>query len=222
MEKSILICTLAPSNQCYVYYLLKIIKLDRYLEEKKINNEFIFSNEILGRNLMINYFLESNFSHLLFINNDIEINIINLYKLIESDKDFIGIIYPEPFINWENIKNHSNNLLSSINAESLINYSKMFNIKIISQIDELFEVESLKCGITLLKRNVFTSLIEKYPNDYYIYNEKKIFKFFDIIANQNEFLSEDEYFCKKWRNIGGKIFTYNNIIGNLISHKKYD
>jgi hypothetical protein len=47
-----------------------------------------------GRNLCVSSFMESNLSHLLFIDSDIDFQSESIFKMIEADKDVISIPYP--------------------------------------------------------------------------------------------------------------------------------
>lgn len=224
MTKSILIGTYTPSNQCYASYLINIVNFDRLLEEKNIKNDYIFRSDetiSLSKNLIIKYFLSSEYTDLLLLDGEIDVNANNLYKLIESDKDFIGLIYPEKNINWENITIHSN-ILSLTELDNIQEYGKIYDYKIKENINsEIIEVEKLKCGATLINKNVFIKYIEKYPNDYFYLHGEKVYKFFDTYTNEKEYISEDAYFCNKCHTIGNKMYIYN-ITCNCYGYKRFE
>jgi hypothetical protein len=51
-----------------------------------------------GRNLCVAAFLDSNYTHLLFIDSDIYFHAESIFEMIKRDKDVISIPYP--------LKNH--------------------------------------------------------------------------------------------------------------------
>ena len=54
-----------------------------------------------GRNLCVSGFLESKFTHMLFIDSDIYFQAESIIKMIERDKDIISIPYPLKTIMWD-------------------------------------------------------------------------------------------------------------------------
>jgi hypothetical protein len=54
-----------------------------------------------GRNMCVSAFLQSNASHLLFVDSDIAFNSGAAERLVACDKDVISIPYPLKDINWD-------------------------------------------------------------------------------------------------------------------------
>ena len=54
-----------------------------------------------GRNLCVSGFLESNYTHMLFIDSDIYFEATSIIKMIEKDKDIISIPYPLKTMMWD-------------------------------------------------------------------------------------------------------------------------
>jgi len=90
----------------------------------------------------------------------------------------------------------------------------------------VIEVTHAPTGCMLIKREVFDTLIESYP-DMEIHQESLIdgrlqkkpylYNFFDTYYDKENkrFLGEDFAFCKLWRDIGGKCYCY---IMDYITH----
>jgi hypothetical protein len=53
-----------------------------------------------GRNLCVAAFLDSNYTHLLFIDSDIYFHAESIFEMIKRDKDVISIPYPLKTIRW--------------------------------------------------------------------------------------------------------------------------
>ena len=56
-----------------------------------------------GRNLIVSDFIsdKDNYTHLLFIDSDIDFNASTIFKMLEKDKDIIAAPYPMKYIDWE-------------------------------------------------------------------------------------------------------------------------
>ena len=54
-----------------------------------------------GRNLCVSGFLESNFTHLLFIDSDIYFQAKSIIKMLKADKDVISVPYPLKTLMWD-------------------------------------------------------------------------------------------------------------------------
>jgi len=110
-RKIINLCIATP---CYgdsvtVEYLQSISKLFPELEKRNIKFNFItVATESLitrARNGMMSNFLDNkDYTHLLFIDSDIEFDPISVVKLLQCDHDVVGGIYPLKKTNWDKIK----------------------------------------------------------------------------------------------------------------------
>ena len=56
-----------------------------------------------GRNLCVSYFLNTDFTHLLFVDSDIAFDPEAIFRLIELDKDIISIPYPMKTAQWDTL-----------------------------------------------------------------------------------------------------------------------
>mgnify|MGYP003637053301 FL=1 len=54
-----------------------------------------------GRNLCVSSFMESEHTHLLFIDSDIEFQAQSVFKMIAADKGVISVPYPLKDMNWD-------------------------------------------------------------------------------------------------------------------------
>jgi len=71
----------------------------------EIRFSFLFNESLItrARNYLVDEFLRSGFTHLLFIDSDIAYDPNDVMALIALDKDVIGGPYPKKSINWKNI-----------------------------------------------------------------------------------------------------------------------
>ena len=94
-------------GQCHGMYSKASLDLQGMCVQYGIDVRFSFLfNESLitrARNYLVDEFLRSDFTHLLFIDSDICFDPQDVLALIALDKDVIGAPYPKKSINWRNI-----------------------------------------------------------------------------------------------------------------------
>jgi len=213
-------------SECSIHYTQALLEFQKLCFEKKIKVNFSLVKSSLvtqGRNLCVAGFLESNYTHMVFIDSDIYFNSKSIFKMLELDKDIISIPYPLKTIMWdktmERIKNNEikniNDLKSSFNTYPM-RVENDNNIKIN---DGVIEVTHSPTGCMMIKRSVFDKLIKHYPekaivqknviNGAYV-DKPHMWNFFDCIHDPETktYLGEDFSFCKLWKDIGGKCYAF--------------
>lgn len=150
-----------------------------------------------GRNSLVAKFLtfEPKSTHLMFVDSDIGFDPEEILKLLLSDKDVVGGLYPKKALPIQYVVNKIPNSAKE---------------------GTLVEVSNLGTGFMLIKREVIEKLIIARPDLHYrdsIGLDSKFdpakYALFDteIDPNTKEYLSEDYYFCKLWRQQGGQIWA---------------
>ena len=119
-ERSILVVTPAYGGLAYVGYISGLLKLERLCREKniKIDYEFCYNESLIprARNTLAGLFYnKTDYTHLLFLDADIQFNEEDIIKMLDYDKPLVGGVYPKKSINWEKItelvnKNNENEL----------------------------------------------------------------------------------------------------------------
>ena len=226
MNMKIFIASPMYGGQCFSTFANSLFHLGRLLSEHDIECSFNYvANDSLiarARNTLANQFLNSDSTHLLFIDADIGFNPVDVLKMIEEDKDIVGGIYPKKRICWDRVEQSFN---AGITGEQLEYYTGDFCVKFIDDetevtinVDEAFEVAAVATGFLLIKKEVFIALKDyahTYIADYdlrnfeYLSLDSKIYEFFrtGIDSETNQYIGEDYYFCKLARNIGFKIYA---------------
>lgn len=138
-----------------------------------IKFSFLFNESLItrARNYLVDEFLRSDCTHLLFIDSDILFEPQDVLALIALDKDVIGGPYPKKAINWKNIalslvKNPATNLgdLEALAGDYVFNPvpgTTQFSVS------EPLEVMEIGTGYMLIKREVFDRFREAYPKQNY-------------------------------------------------------
>ena len=136
----------------------------------EVRFSFLFNESLItrARNYLVDEFLRSNYTHLLFLDADIHFDPNDILALIALDKDVIGAPYPKKSINWKNIamamgKNPAltPSELDSLTGDYVFNPvpgTKSFRVT------EPLEVMEIGTGYMLIKRHVFDKFKEAYPH----------------------------------------------------------
>ena len=196
----------------------------------EIKFSFLFNESLItrARNYLVDEFLRTDYTHMLFIDSDIHFNAQDVIALLALDKDVIGGPYPKKSMNWANIahaaRNHPD--LEPKELEGLVGEYVFNVVKGTSQfqVTEPLEVMEIGTGYMMIKRDVFHKMKDEYPTIRYkpdhvgqanFDGSRYIHAYFDTIIDTKEsivgggsdrYLSEDYMFCQLWRKMGGQIF----------------
>ena len=214
-------------SECSIHYTQSLLELQKECWRKKIGVRFHLMKSSLvtqGRNMCVSAFLESDSTHLLFIDSDISFNAGAAERLVACDKDIISIPYPLKDMNWDKaLKLFNEGKLKTaqdIRNKAFYRYPmKVPDNNAIKIKDGIIEVTHSPTGFMLIKREVFDKMIEKYPHlridqDQVINGKNErlphMWNFFDTQFDQEKhtYLGEDFAFCKRWKDIGGKCYAW--------------
>ena len=183
-----------------------------------------------GRNLCVAGFLDTDLTHMLFIDSDIDFNFDSIIKMIKADKEVISIPYPLKTFNSEKvfammkdgkIKDHTD-----IQKNALMYPLKLPNPDDIQMNQGIVEVTHVPTGSMLIKRSVFDKMIKAYPEmvikqgsiiNGKLVDKPNMWNFFDTWFDKetHTYLGEDFAFCKRWSDIGGKCYA---LASDYITH----
>ena len=232
---SIMVCTPVHS-EVSIHYTQALLEFQKVCMLKNIFVSFTLLKSSLvtqGRNLSVASFLnaEHKYTHLLFIDSDINFSPESIFEMLDMDKDVIAIPYPMKTINWEKLDRLSKELKYK-NATELSTLGFTYPIKvadtsnIIVDKKNVMEVTHAPTGCMLIKRQVFDKMIKAYPEDRIdqatiVNGEAKtnpyMYNFFDTVHDpkSKKYYGEDFGLCKKWTAIGGKCYCY---VDDFITH----
>jgi len=225
-------------------YFRSVIKLMTFFNGHSIPLAFgTIANESLvtrARNVLLAYFLASDYTHLLFIDADIEFNVEDVLKLYVHDKDVIVGAYPKKGVAWDRIRSNildPNNKEKTLTDRDIAAYGSDYaiNFKFINKEQKTIAVENgiiklhdAGTGFMMIKREAILKMIKAYPefkynNDVNINNESlkdHFYAMFDTSIDpvDRRYLSEDYTFCRRWQEIGGDIWLDPSISLNHYGH----
>ena len=191
-----------------------------------------------ARNSMAAKFMaQSNLTHMMFIDADIAWEPEDIIKMLWHEKEIMTGAYPIKSINWENVEKNvkagmpSDKLLSN-SLRYVVNAVKDKDNNKLNVVNGAIEIFDAGTGFMLLKREVFTKLIEAYPHLKYnddtgsLNDEERkwTYAFFNsyIDTHLNRFLSEDYGFCRYYQDIGGKVWVDPAIKMTHLGRMKYE
>jgi len=230
-KNKVFVATPMYGGMAHGLYIKSSLDLQTTMSKYGIETKFSFLfNESLitrARNYLVDEFLRTDFTHLLFIDSDIHYTPQDVIALLALNKDVIGGPYPKKSINWKNVaetaRKHPNldpKELEKVVGEYVFNVvkgTKQFTIT------EPLEVMEIGTGFMMVKREVFNKMKEAYPTIQYkpdhvgqanFDGSRYIHAYFDTVIDTKDsivgggserYLSEDYMFCQMWRKIGGDI-----------------
>lgn len=218
MDTRLYVATPCFGNKLFVDYILDIMDLDHACQAWGMDFDIFLVGNIpilpLARSTCVKHFLESGFTHMLFIDADVSFNPLNVKRLLDFDKDFCCAVYPKKQIHWDRLVGKTFTSVEDLENETLdYAYNEIPNVE--SQ-NGFMEVKTSATGFMLLKRTVFEQMIEEYPDlkfkpNYNMrqQNGKNLYAFFDTMIDPvtKEYHGDDNSFCKRWSDMGGKIYV---------------
>jgi len=200
-----------------------------HMRFQTIGNESLITR---ARNTIVSQMFDSQdfvATHLLFIDSDIGFTWQNIDRLVRFDKDVACGIYPRKHIHFEKmakiLREKPDATEEELEIKALgynLNFDDPMNVKLQ---DGFCKVNEAATGMMLVKREVFKTMMDKFPERQYesdqIINGKsyKSDNCYDLFAvgpyltkaikgePQKRYLSEDYYFSRLWQECGGEIWA---------------
>ena len=220
----IFVATPMHAGTCTDGFAFSCLSLQSEAIKNGIEIKFVFlSGDSLitsARNTLAHEFINSNYTHMLFIDSDITFDGGQVLDMVMQDLDVIGGVYPKKHLSWDNIyyaikQGAKLEHLPILASNYVVNTLSGEGIELGSK--ELVEVRHAGTGMLCIKREVFDQLksqvptyiigdaIDKDYNSTNISESDVIYEFFSTEVNQ-VLITEDYYFCDLWRKNGGKIY----------------
>lgn len=214
--------------------LIGMLKLYKFCfqENIEIKTEVIFNDALISRarNTLVANFLDDNDfkgTHLLFIDSDIGFSEQNINRLIEKNEDMVCGVYPQKKLFWEKaVEACDNNPAIKIQPDLLMSSILQYNLNIdkknnVEIINGFVSVDEAATGMLLIKRKVFDQMKQHYPDRKYPpkstkiqmgYESSNLYDFFSVgfykhKDGEDRYLSEDYFFSRLWKDMGGKIYA---------------
>lgn len=215
-QSRIMFCTPAYGGMTTAKYMLSMVSTIELLNLLGFAHRIsVLSNNSLvphARNALASAFLhEEEYTHLFFIDADIEWKPEDVIKLWLADRDVAAGVYPKKRINWELIER-----AAAAGKGPLADFAGEYVFNPVpgdtsGQTDQygMVEVQEAGTGFMLVKRAVFERLkahVPEYRDSFDNETVQTNWEFFPIGPRKGRYQSEDYSFCELWRDTGGKIY----------------
>jgi hypothetical protein len=231
-KKKLFIATPMYGGMNHGLYMKSCLDLQTIMIKYNIEVKFSFLfNESLitrARNYLVDEFLRTDYTHMMFIDSDIHFDPNDVVALLALDKDVIGGPYPKKSINWGNVAETARKN-PDLNPKELENLVGEYVFNVVKgtqqfQVSEPLQVMEIGTGHMMINRRVFEKLAEEFPNIRYkpdhvgqahFDGSRYIHAYFDTVIDTKDsyigggsdrYLSEDYMFCQLWRKIGGEVW----------------
>ena len=228
-KEKIFIATPCYGGMLTEAYFRSMVRTLTFFNQHQIPIAFgTIANESLvtrARNVLVAYFLQSNYTRLLFIDADIEFQVEDVLKLIAHNKEVCVGAYPKKGVNWQRIRDMVLNKkeegmtdrdIAAAGSDYAINF-KFVNreMKQIAIENGVIKLHDGATGFMMIKREAIDKMIAAYPDLKYNNDlntppdlQDFFYAFFDTMIDPKDrrYLSEDYTFSRRWQDIGGDIW----------------
>tara|TARA_B110000483_G_scaffold26635_1_gene32083 strand:+ start:87 stop:758 length:672 start_codon:yes stop_codon:yes gene_type:complete len=180
-----------------------------------------------ARNVSIGRFMQkTDADFFMFIDADVEFDANSVLRLLRSGHEVSVAVYPKKVVMWDQAREAVEN--GDERNMALISSSLVANIGATkrSVVNGFVEVLDGPTGFMMISREALTKMHEHYPelnckNDHQNRDFDEYCAIFDcmIDPDSRRYLSEDYAFCRRWQQMGGKIYADCNTtlghVGNL-------
>lgn len=183
-----------------------------------------------GRNILVSRFLDDpTTTHLLFIDADIGFDPAQVMRMLRFDADVVAGMYPLKLQDW------NSGMQYAVNGERL-ETAPLRYVGTPCQGDEaaardgFIAASYAGTGFMLIRREVFSRMMAAYPHLQYSAAHVAAapslsphqYALFDCMIEPETgvYLSEDYTFCRRWRDLGGRIWL--DAQGGLIHVGQYE
>jgi hypothetical protein len=223
-------------GMCHINYLTCLVNTITLFKQFNfpLQIEFCKNDSLISRarnNLVARALFDKNTTHIMFIDNDISWDPFDIIKLVLSDKELIGGIYPLKHYDWSKLstnpnyvshliqKKNQSQLSTIITDEQMIqNNILKYNVNYLENIlhieNNLAKVKHVATGFMMIKREVFNKMFKSFPSTKYIDDvnfltpeeNENAYALFDCGVEDGHYLSEDWLFCNRWTKMGNEIW----------------
>ena len=175
-----------------------------------VNLFFLYNESLItrARNYLVDEFLRSDCTHLMFIDSDINFNprdVLSLAVLCDDEHPIIGGPYGKKCIAWEKIRHAVDTGIADEDPNELGKFTGDFVFNPVQGtkeilINEPVEVLEIGTGFMMVKRSVFDDFRESYPQFHYkpdhnrsehFDGKRYIHAYFDTVIDNDQYMAGD-------------------------------
>lgn len=220
---NVLIGTPCYGGMVHHLYMQSVLQMLAYASSRNIMFSLgLLANDSLitrARNALFAKFLDTPaFTHLFFIDSDIQFPPEAIERMLNFKQDIVAGMYPLKVIHWPQVAERLPAMKPEDHPTAGLNY-----VGIPCKGEEREERDGFVTGnyagtgFMLISRAAAQKMAQSYPETKYKFAQTypipkdqspNLHNIFDCMVDPDTgaYLSEDFTFCKRWRNIGGKIW----------------
>lgn len=220
MTTKLFLATPMYNGTCTAIFVQSLIELNNHCFRNNIEFKFVsITTESLitrARTKLVDMFLQTDYTHLLFMDADQSFSADQIQQLIDYDQPVVAAIVPKKLLNWARIKELiaanpqlDEAAINKLQIEACVNTLDNDQYNRAKKVSGLIPVRHAGTGCMLIKRRVFLQLepiMPKYKDYGSSGNTEPQTRtlWFDtgIEESRGLYLSEDYWFCDKWNKIG--------------------
>jgi len=205
-------------------FIAAAIDLDMKINLATVINESLVTR---ARNELVKYLMNSDSTHLFFIDADIQFKAEDVLQLLSHDQDIVVASYPLKGVRWDYLSDTDIASVKTVDELRQRTTSYVVNYKfsteenrqkgIVNVRNGLVELDVAGTGFMCIKRHVIEQMIDAMPEIEYRKEENHLqginddgvrWAIFDseIDPERGYFLSEDYTFCRRWQRLGGQVW----------------
>lgn len=192
-----------------------------------------------ARNQLVHQFLciSKPGDHLLFVDADLEFDPEWVFMLHAAKRDVVGLAYPRKRIEWDDVKGAEDPQMA---AASYFIHPEEADGKPVQVDNGCIPVRWLGTGFMMMSRECLLAMAIEHSNTAHISDSfgsagEIVHALFDCAIDEKDgiYLSEDYLFCKRWRDMGNKVWmglwgspshigshTFRGNLGKLVAPAK--
>lgn len=146
---------------------------------------------VQARNQLAHEFMESDDDRLVFLDADITFEPGSLVKLAHRPEDLVGGAYRHK---------------QSTETYPIVWLPDTEGNGLWANKSGLIEVQALPTGFLSISRNLLEAFKTKWPERLVAHMDHVSFTYFQMPFHEGNHYGEDYFFCKEWRELGGKVY----------------
>lgn len=177
-----------------------------------------------ARNYLASATLAGDYTHLLFIDADVEFDVSLIQRMLEFDQPLVAAAYPMRSLNIPAFHAAAQRYANpNVAFAAALNFPIELEEPRVER-NEFYRATFAPTGLMLIKREVLEKLKAAHPErncdaagSYYGQEGlEEVFQCFEALPNPNGvMMGEDFSFCQRWRALGGEIWvTFDESLGH--------
>jgi hypothetical protein len=212
------LATPCQGGRVSIFFLRSVLDLQRACADRGVglHVELLPDEHVIARGrsrLAARFLAQAGATHLLFVDADVGFSPASVFRLLDADKDLCAAAYPLKSIDWEKVRAAARAGTADLAASGLgyvVRFLPTPGARI--EVDEagFAQVAYAGTGFLMIRRSALVRVAEAHPELVAVLDDGStatmVFETM-VEPETGEHLSEDYAFCRRWRDLGGEVWT---------------